>query len=334
MNIPASPMSGGQTVAGKVSWFGGKNDAETGVNKTASGAPTSVPGIAIYNRATLGGYWKVTAANGRSAILKQTDLGPAPFTGRKIDVTYSALGRLGYNEGNFPTDSTFKATYLGQNPAAAAQAAQNVSPLPVPGAPAVAATISKQLNIPALQAAEHKVALNRILLPGLGGGADNPLKLVMGTAAPNPANFEKTVTTPGKPAVGGSVSPAGGVPAGAPVAPAPSAVGGRMAPAPDKITIPSALPPAVAQAKTALERASGHPVSLPELEREVNAGTHGHYAVAVAPGHVVASYNHPSGQRAIVQEGAGKLKHIASTLPAGHRFVGGEVLGAPLRQQG
>ena len=42
-----------------------------------------MPGIAIYNRATLGGYWKVTAANGKTAILKQTDLGPAPFTGRQ-----------------------------------------------------------------------------------------------------------------------------------------------------------------------------------------------------------------------------------------------------------
>jgi hypothetical protein len=32
-----------------------------------------------------------------------------------VDVTYSALGQLGYNEHNFPTDSEVKATYLGKN---------------------------------------------------------------------------------------------------------------------------------------------------------------------------------------------------------------------------
>jgi murein DD-endopeptidase MepM/ murein hydrolase activator NlpD len=118
MNIPsfAQPQ-----VSGKVSWFGGPHDPSSGPT-TASGASVREPGIAVYNRSTLGGYWKVTAPNGRTAVLRQTDLGPAPFTGRKVDVTYSALGQLGYNEGNFPTDSVVKASYLGKNrPASAAQ---------------------------------------------------------------------------------------------------------------------------------------------------------------------------------------------------------------------
>lgn len=110
----AIPSFSQPEVSGKVSWFGGPHDPSSGPT-TASGASVKQPGIAVYNQATLGGYWRVTAPNGRSAVLRQTDLGPAPWTGRKVDVTYSALGQLGYNEGNFPTNSQVKATYLGKN---------------------------------------------------------------------------------------------------------------------------------------------------------------------------------------------------------------------------
>src|SRR5438552_3604599 len=103
------------TLVGKTSWFGGPNDS-TDSGHTASGGTTKEPGIAIYNKATLGGYWRVTTPNGRTAVLRQTDIGPAPWTGRKVDVTYSALGHLGYNEHNFPTDSTVHAEYLGKSP--------------------------------------------------------------------------------------------------------------------------------------------------------------------------------------------------------------------------
>jgi hypothetical protein len=102
-----------QGVAGKISWFGGPHDP--GAQGTpASGVPISHPGIAIYNPHTLGGYWLVKMPNGRQAVLQQTDLGPAPSTGRKIDFTYSALPELGYTEHNFPTDSHASATYLGK----------------------------------------------------------------------------------------------------------------------------------------------------------------------------------------------------------------------------
>jgi len=88
--------------------------------RTASGGTTATPGIAVYNRATLGGYWQVTdKGTGRSAVLKQTDLGPHPSTGRSIDVTYSAIPQFGYNEGNFPTDSKFSARYIGRDPSRA-----------------------------------------------------------------------------------------------------------------------------------------------------------------------------------------------------------------------
>lgn len=119
MAIPYSPVNAGQQIAGKVSWFGGPNDASDS-GHTASGGTTAEPGIAVYNRATLGGYWEVTdKKSGKSAVLKQTDLGPSPSTGRAIDVTYSAIPEFGYSENNFPTDSEFTAKYLGRSPSRA-----------------------------------------------------------------------------------------------------------------------------------------------------------------------------------------------------------------------
>jgi hypothetical protein len=117
--IPYSPTNPGQQIAGKVSWFGGPNDSSDS-GHTASGATTAEPGIAVYNRATLGGYWEVTdKRSGKSAVLKQTDLGPSPSTGRAIDVTYSAIPQFGYTQQNFPTDSEFTAKYLGRSPSRA-----------------------------------------------------------------------------------------------------------------------------------------------------------------------------------------------------------------------
>jgi cell wall-associated NlpC family hydrolase len=189
MVIPAAPLPRGQSISGKVSWFGGPRDAETGSNRTATGTPSGAPGIAVYNRATLGGYWRVTAANGKSAVLKQTDLGPAPFTGRAIDVSSGALPKLGYSEENFPTGAEFKATYLGHSPAATStpppQAVQRETGLP--GAPATTLT----LNTKALQQAQQKAQADRTLLGMLGAGASDPLRLVMPTQEPNPASFDE-----------------------------------------------------------------------------------------------------------------------------------------------
>lgn len=102
-----------KTVSGKVSWFGGPNDSMSGPT-TSSGRPVSEPAISLYDQSTKGGYWLATMPNGTRAILRQNDIGPAPWTGRKFDVTYTALQGLGYTEGNFPTDANMTAQYLGQ----------------------------------------------------------------------------------------------------------------------------------------------------------------------------------------------------------------------------
>ena len=111
---PTAPGTVGTELHGKVSWFGGPNDNMAGPT-TATGVSVAVPGIAVYNTATKGGWWWVRFPNGRAAILQQTDFGPAPWTGRVVDVTYSALPALGYTEGSFPTDAEVTARYLGKS---------------------------------------------------------------------------------------------------------------------------------------------------------------------------------------------------------------------------
>jgi hypothetical protein len=105
---------------GKISQFGGPGDSTAGT-RTASGAPTSAPGIAVLNQATLGGYWLMVMPNGHVAIVKQTDIGPATWTGRKFDFTYSILPALGYTTGNFPTDGKAAGVYLGKGISAVAK---------------------------------------------------------------------------------------------------------------------------------------------------------------------------------------------------------------------
>ncbi|CAB4171609.1 hypothetical protein UFOVP1346_22 [uncultured Caudovirales phage] len=100
-------------VTGGISWFGGPNDKmNTG---TALGLPDTTRGIAVYNQKTLGGYWKVKWPNGKVTVERQVDIGPAPWTNRKIDFTSSAIKAAGYTESNFPTDKQATIEYLGKN---------------------------------------------------------------------------------------------------------------------------------------------------------------------------------------------------------------------------
>ncbi len=123
--LPA-PGTTGTFLQGMVSWFGGPHDSTAGPT-TASGKPVTIPGIAVYDTATLGGYWWVHFSNGHALVLQQTDIGPAPWTGRVLDVLYSALPYTGYSEADFPTDSTITAKYLGTSPQVARLAVTAIS---------------------------------------------------------------------------------------------------------------------------------------------------------------------------------------------------------------
>ncbi|MEO6866877.1 MAG: hypothetical protein ABI200_02530 [Gaiellales bacterium] len=105
----------GNVVAGKISWYGGPNDREDN-DKPASGVPNTVPGIAVMNSKTLGGWWEVTMSDGKKVQLQQTDIGPAKWTGKMLDFNHTAVKQLGYTEKSFPTGGTASARYLGPNP--------------------------------------------------------------------------------------------------------------------------------------------------------------------------------------------------------------------------
>lgn len=100
------------------------NDPKTGYRDAAdndrpalAGASNRNPGIAMYRRRTLGGWYRVTAPNGRSAIIQHTDIGTAPSTGAQLDVNAVAARSLfGYRQGNaFPTkQGRWKVQYLGK----------------------------------------------------------------------------------------------------------------------------------------------------------------------------------------------------------------------------
>lgn len=92
---------GGPVFAGRVSVFGPPLE---GAGTTALGISSALPGIALYNYDTLGAYFRIRVA-GHSAVLRQTDIGPAPWTGRTIDITGAGAGTLGLSAGGFPTDS-------------------------------------------------------------------------------------------------------------------------------------------------------------------------------------------------------------------------------------
>ena len=111
----------GLVVRGKCSQFGGSGDAMN--QGTASGKPDTARGIAIYNQATLNGYWRCVWPNGKVTVEQQIDIGPDfGRTGRLIDVTIPALQAAGYTASNFPTDSIMRVEYLGKGKGAASQA--------------------------------------------------------------------------------------------------------------------------------------------------------------------------------------------------------------------
>jgi hypothetical protein len=112
----AGPTGGGgsaadrKTVKGSVfgSGFGFGNDpTEPYGRKTASGVRNTVPGIALPSREGLGKKFEVTTPDGRKFVLPQTDLGPAAYTGRGIDISASAAQQMGYSKKDFPTDQPF-----------------------------------------------------------------------------------------------------------------------------------------------------------------------------------------------------------------------------------
>lgn len=110
--------AGAGGISGKVSWFGPWPghpewaDAMNAGQPNASGAPLSTPGIALYNRSTLGQLFLVSGPDGREFLLPQVDIGPAPSTGKSIDINAPAAAAMGFTPNTFPTGAVFSARPL------------------------------------------------------------------------------------------------------------------------------------------------------------------------------------------------------------------------------
>lgn len=98
---------------GKHHWVD-KGDGKWNADKTiylgpnnALGVEDHEQGFSLYTRKTLGRWFHVTAPNGKVLKLQQTDVGPHPKTGRKIDIAAVAGEAFGYSPKNFPTDGIF-----------------------------------------------------------------------------------------------------------------------------------------------------------------------------------------------------------------------------------
>ena len=123
--IQDGSIDGRDVQKGRSSWFGQYgygpyNDGQhrhvwrdSGDNgRNASGLAQTVPGIALYDRRTLG-HWFEVELNGRTFLVRQVDHGPHPRTGRKIDINAPLSDMAGWSPRNFPTDSIVKWRYVG-----------------------------------------------------------------------------------------------------------------------------------------------------------------------------------------------------------------------------
>lgn len=112
--LPEAPIDFVAEGDGRGSWYsqfdGQYRWVDTGdrPNSNALGVPDHKQGFAMYDHATLGKWRNIKAPNGVVLRLQQTDIGPQPDTGRKIDIAAVAAEHFGYSPKNFPTDSIFQ----------------------------------------------------------------------------------------------------------------------------------------------------------------------------------------------------------------------------------
>lgn len=86
-------------------WF----DREDKPGSNALGVPNAQQGIALPSRGTLGQWYNVTPPGESLPFpMQQTDVGPAKWTGRGVDISAAAAHQMGYTPQTFPTDAGWK----------------------------------------------------------------------------------------------------------------------------------------------------------------------------------------------------------------------------------
>ena len=135
----------------KTSWYGSYgafHDAQDNNRPALSGASNNEPGIAVLNRSTLGGYYRlrIKDAKGRERFMtvRQTDIGPAGWTGKKVDINARLASDLGYSPRDFPSNTqVIGYSYLGKKKPSEKPVRKAVS---VPAAPVSSARRGVLLN--------------------------------------------------------------------------------------------------------------------------------------------------------------------------------------------
>jgi len=122
----ATPQGGGGDVLGSV--FGNYqgryawNDPhDRGAQAGGQTVQAGGPGIALPTGGTLGQEFEVTAPNGQTYRLRQTDVGPDSRTGRGVDINAAAAEMMGYTPDTFPTGGRFTVRPAGTGQPGAAQ---------------------------------------------------------------------------------------------------------------------------------------------------------------------------------------------------------------------
>lgn len=193
-SLPLKPSAPAVALeSGRGSWYsqyeGRYNWIDTGdePGSAALGVPDDAQGLAFYDRSTLGQWFEVHAPNGRVLILQQTDIGPNPRTGRKIDIAAVAAEMFGYTPRNFPTDGVFS-----WRSAAAPAAVASLSP---PQQATAYRDLRKEgvmvePQAPAGQTDDRQIVINwasiERIAEGIAKFADAMEKRQVGTALPAP----------------------------------------------------------------------------------------------------------------------------------------------------
>lgn len=122
----------------QASWFGpwpGHPEWADEMNEgkpNASGAPMTTPGIALYDESTLGKWFVVWGPHGKKFLLPQVDVGPAPWTGKSIDINAPAAALMGYTPKTFPTGAEFPYRMATQEEVAAGKTTSDIPADPPP----------------------------------------------------------------------------------------------------------------------------------------------------------------------------------------------------------
>lgn len=141
-----APQAGEKVVKG--SWYSqapGWVDTQDRPGSNALGVPDTEQGIALPSRATLGQWFDVTMPDGTTRRLRQTDVGPARWTGRGIDISAAAASEMGYTPRDFPTDRPIRYRPAPGPPSAAPVAA---TPLPPQGVQVAQAAPTAMTDMP------------------------------------------------------------------------------------------------------------------------------------------------------------------------------------------